>query len=111
VTNQNEAPLQRDGAATAQPPPANKSDILKARLALKASLKDPESVQFMGEYGKPGAVCGMFNAKNSFGGYVGATPYAYVIATGEVLALQDSGTRQETYAMLDKFERYCPPSK
>jgi hypothetical protein len=53
-------------------------------------------------------VCGTFNAKNSYGGYVGQTLYLYVIATGEVQILDRSGTPSENSAATARFERYCP---
>lgn len=51
----------------------------KAKTAVKALLNDPDSAQFTEvQSGKnPGDVCGMVNAKNRMGGYVGATPFLY----------------------------------
>ncbi len=52
-----------------------------AKRAVKAQLKDPDSAEF-GEVSTfrdadddVRWVCGIVNAKNSFGGYVGATPF------------------------------------
>jgi hypothetical protein len=64
----------------------------KARAAMSAvmsKLKDPMSAQFMSfshpdpmysQYPK-NTVCGMVNAKNGFGGYVGFSPFAYNVLT------------------------------
>lgn len=52
--------------------PTNKKAIEAAKNIVKEQLKDPESVQFqeivVGEHKK---VTGHYNAKNSYGGYVG----------------------------------------
>ena len=52
----------------------------------KASLKDPDSAKFSNlTIDKLGiALCGWVNAKNSFGGYTGATRFAYVDNVGFV---------------------------
>lgn len=48
---------------------------------LRASLKDPESLQLgtvvTAKQGKWDVVCGEFNAKNGFGGYTGTQRFAY----------------------------------
>lgn len=51
----------------------------KAKTAVKALLNDPDSAQFTDvRPGKSaGDMCGMVNAKNRMGGYVGATPFFY----------------------------------
>ena len=63
------------------------SNWSKVQSAVKSNLKDPDSAKF-GRYkaftvndtgGKITAICGYVNAKNSYGGYGGMTPY---IATG-----------------------------
>jgi hypothetical protein len=59
-----------------------------ARLAVKSLLKDPGSAEFTNERvlkdasGNPTVVCGEVNAKNAFGGYVGAQKFFDVIHTG-----------------------------
>jgi hypothetical protein len=71
-----------------------------ARQTLLANLKDPKSAEigkmYRNEYrskerwpfGGPSAnrdvVCGLVNAKNSYGGYNGNTLFAYVIDTKKV---------------------------
>jgi hypothetical protein len=86
---------------------ATKADVPVARAALKRSLKDPESARFSGEAFRPGAICGLVNSKNSYGGYVGDFAYLYVLATGEVYVLQSTGDHTEDGTVLAKFERYC----
>lgn len=51
----------------------------EAKDAVKRLLNDPDSAQFSElKNGKnKGDVCGMVNAKNRMGGYVGATPFFY----------------------------------
>src|SRR5690606_39009213 len=60
-----------------------------AKAAVVAQLKDPDSVQFrdlvVGT--KSGRVCGEFNAKNSFGAYVGYKWFEWDETTGEVQVL------------------------
>jgi hypothetical protein len=52
------------------------SQIRSARERLSLILKDPDSVRFRSEFlGRDGAVCGFFNAKNSYGGYGGFERY------------------------------------
>lgn len=61
--------------------------IERAQQAVAAKLKDPQSAQFgkayvvvetekSSRYTEVKYVCGDVNAKNSFGGYVGATRYS-----------------------------------
>lgn len=50
----------------------------EAQDAVKRLLNDPESARFTDlTTGPDGNVCGMVNAKNRMGGYVGATPFFY----------------------------------
>lgn len=55
-----------------------KSDTDRAREAVTARLKDPDSAKFRNErvVGEDRFVCGEVNAKNSAGGYVGFSSYA-----------------------------------
>lgn len=69
--------------ATAQPLPRfqlTEAHVKTVHDGLRASLKDPESARFgsmVAGVDEKGAVtvCGLVNAKNSFGGYVGNQPY------------------------------------
>lgn len=51
----------------------------EAKEAVKRLLNDPESAQFsdMQDGKGKGDVCGMVNAKNRMGGYVGKTPFLF----------------------------------
>jgi hypothetical protein len=49
---------------------------LAAKAAVLAQLKDPDSAQFVEvQVTDTGVVCGLVNAKNSFGGFVGPTHF------------------------------------
>lgn len=82
-------------AATEPPPPPPKRNLkpadamAEARKEVATKLKDPESARFTDVVYRPNqpnmrgeptdVVCGKVNAKNSFGGYVGARPFVYLI--------------------------------
>jgi hypothetical protein len=79
--------------AAGNPPalPASDADTAKAKAALLQIVKDPDSAKFskvqrVGDY-----ICGMVNAKNSFGGYTGPKPFS-VGADGEALIGGESVT-------------------
>jgi hypothetical protein len=66
--------------------PANA--IAEAKSTITSRLKDPESARFSdvsyktspNARGEPtDVVCGMVNAKNSYGGYTGAKPFVYFV--------------------------------
>jgi len=59
---------------------ANNGLIEKAKSEVNRSLKDPEATRFRNvrvKKGENGIVIGEFNAKNSFGGYVGYEKFYY----------------------------------
>ena len=87
---------------------ATKANILLARAAAKHMLKDPESARFSLEIQHAEAVCGFVNSKNSYGGYVGESPYIYVNATRDVFILQHGGSDDQRIALLKKLNYYCP---
>ena len=75
---------------------AKQSDLEKnATEAVKRMMKDPESTQFRdlrtinNKTGK-NAICGEVNSKNSYGGYVGFTPFSY---SEEGVAIVNSSDR------------------
>ena len=73
------------------------------------SLKDPASVQFRGVKAyKSGAVCGEYNAKNGFGGYVGFARFG-VSADGSIMDAPDVSGLDADYAkqVLALFEAKC----
>lgn len=59
----------------------------EVETAVKAKLNDPDSAQFSEISTKDGVTCGLVNAKNKFGGYVGRR--AFIYAGGKV-HFQDS---------------------
>lgn len=76
--------------------------IEKAKMEVIRKMKDPDSVQFRNliGYGKEGRfvtiLCGEVNAKNSYGGFIGFTPFWNVGGTG---LIADSKDNKELYAM------------
>lgn len=48
-----------------------------AQKAVKSLLNDPDSAQFFDVQRNGENVCGLVNAKNRMGGYVGKTPFMY----------------------------------
>ncbi len=57
--------------------PPDKGVVERAKSSVKEQLKDPESAQFKIKAAAGPIVCGTVNAKNSYGGYVGATRFMY----------------------------------
>ncbi len=53
--------------------------VADAQTYIRRAMRDPESVRFRNvrAFGSTGAVCGLYNAKNGYGGYVGETPFVY----------------------------------
>jgi hypothetical protein len=74
-------------------------------------LRDPDSARFSAELLNPGAVCGLVNARNAFGGYTGFEPWLYEVETGRAFLLTEGETSSEKEAVLRLFERYCAGSK
>lgn len=81
-------------AATEPPPPPPKRNLkpadamAEARKEVATKLKDPESARFTdvrylttpNARGEPtDVVCGKVNAKNSYGGYAGASGFVYMV--------------------------------
>jgi hypothetical protein len=81
--------------------PAKPNAIALAHERVKDALKDPESARFKGEFvGKDGAVCGLVNAKNSYGGYGGFE--RYIVETDRVQLDGD-----EKWKMDSRWEDVC----
>ncbi|MFV8905739.1 hypothetical protein ABQ333_10895 [Serratia fonticola] len=73
--------------------------VSNAESKVSMSLKDPSSARFTG--GKSyssGAICGLVNAKNSFGGYSGNSRYIYYAKN--VLLEETEGDFQKYWAKL-----------
>ena len=76
--------------------------------AVRSSLKDPESARFSNVYmaadGK--YACGDVNAKNSMGGYVGATVFMLQVETGRVEFMPpDADPNQSTQEQIAALEK------
>lgn len=78
--------------------PATKEEIALATHSIMAQVKDPDSVQVRALYvanvmpagDRERILCGEFNAKNSYGGYVGFGPFVGYIrysANGQIAAV------------------------
>lgn len=86
------------------------------RSALSGYLKDPASAQIEITNHKGDAVCGRYNAKNSYGGYVGFKFFTFEPSSGDLYLLgtviRKSGKVEDVNSMLeydgtdfDEFER------
>lgn len=95
-------------------------DELRAatETAIRSNLNDPASAQFVGVHngGSPGTVCGRFNAKNGFGGYVPFRRF-YALSSKPVIGEQleiEPVTKIERAAQPDFDEHYfanCGPER
>ena len=68
---------------------------------VKLDLKDPESARFglmvaASHPNKSSMVCGMVNAKNSYGGYTGDRPYFGLLISGNRFVVINIGSRQSS---------------
>jgi hypothetical protein len=72
----------------------------EAKREVRKHLIDPSSGQFesVHENRRTGAVCGLVNAKNRMGAYVGASPFVYEKSSGATL-VQEQPTERD-------FERF-----
>lgn len=78
------------------------SDTGDAYRAVKARAKDPESVKFdTVVYRDTRFVCGHFNAKNSFGAYVGRTAFIYNAAQGRL------AVHGESSGFVEDWNKHC----
>lgn len=85
---------------------ANGTDVLegwKARRAVTASLRDPDSAKISNVRSVTGAkgqraVCGVVNARNGFGGWAGPSPFMYFTDDGSVYVIGDSATESQREA-------------
>lgn len=82
-------------APPATPITLTSQQVKDIEIGVRASLKDPDSAKFSGPVlGAKRAngdieACGTVNAKNSYGGYVGASPYVATLRDRKVI---DSAT-------------------
>ncbi|HWV51561.1 hypothetical protein [Pseudorhodoplanes sp.] len=120
---------QTDGAPTttaqaqapvAEPPPPRRNlkpveAMGEARDRVTSALKDPESARFTEVTYKPAqpnargeptdVVCGMVNAKNSFGGYTGAKPFVYFVDRKQVTMSDGAGVDRELGLTI--YKNFC----
>lgn len=85
------------------------ADQLKAvQEGVRGRLKDPMSAMFPGETRAAVAAdgeitaCGLVNAKNSFGGYTGASLYIAIMKGGTVV---DASVENSQYGIVQSFCR------
>lgn len=89
----------------------SENDIVHAQNVIKEMLKDPESARFRRVYGAQGevdkiAICGEFNAKNSYGGYTGYKPFM-VFEDGDRGFVWDSNADGFSFDNM-MIEEICP---
>jgi len=86
--------------------PAAQERALREKFEL--SLKDPSSAQYQGDFlhGSPGhfALCGVVNAKNSFGGYTGNSRF---ISAQDGLVEMDGVSLDRTAKFATDWFEYC----
>lgn len=83
-------------AAKPTRPNPNAAIIARAKAAVARDMKDPGSVQFRNvrvyRHDEQVHVCGEFNAKNGYGGYVGFQPF---VSDGNFASTDSDGIRFE----------------
>lgn len=84
--------------------PKNDPAIVAAEDSVRKMLKDPESAKFTDTHkAHTGAVCGLVNAKNSYGGYAGASRF---IVTPELARIEgDSDDHGFSYRWVELCEK------
>lgn len=81
------------------------SDVEKNVIqeSVRGKLKDPDSAKFsmpqVNENGAPNVYCGLVNAKNSYGGYTGFTPFMATL-------VRTNGEVKGSFAMLPSSSRF-----
>lgn len=91
-------------AALAQEDPA----IAKAKAAISARLKDPDSARFTDVSINGNVVCGRVNAKNAFGGYVGGQPFRYFMQDGTAVIVDRAGISTVFLDTMSQPGTFCP---
>jgi hypothetical protein len=82
------------------------AEIKQVQAGVQASLKDPASAIFSGatlaakEANGDITACGLVNAKNSYGGYVGASPYIATMRNGIVVDSATGSGRDDVNILL-----------
>lgn len=90
-------------------PPSNHEELIKSFLS--ASLIDPYSAMYTFDHPVKGwtkaageaygwVVCGSLNAKNRFGGYVGAKPFYVMIKNNKIIrCLHEGKTEPDSFSL------------
>ncbi|GGC04228.1 hypothetical protein GCM10007171_21600 [Dickeya fangzhongdai] len=74
--------------------------LFNARSSARLQLKDSSSATFSGErVSRDGSICGLVNAKNSFGAYTGNVRYLYAVGVSYI----DDGSSDFQNA----WDKYC----
>jgi hypothetical protein len=89
------APLEASAQPPKEPPGTpitlTAQQVKEIQAGVRAFLKDPDSAKFSGPVlaaKRPNGdieACGMVNAKNSYGGYAGDSPYVATLRNGKVI--------------------------
>jgi hypothetical protein len=87
--------------------------IADAEGNLRQMMKDPESVRFRDVHANraTGAVCGYYNAKNSYGGYVGESPFIYYHSPSYPAPQMLFGNDIAATTTSPYVVAFCPPDK
>lgn len=81
------------GASGATSESSDERSIRMAKEAVIKQLKDPSSAIFEGmRVTSPGEVCGVVNAKNSFGGYAGSKRFKWTIIVPDYVNFLSEGS-------------------
>lgn len=86
------------------------AEITAARTAVRGILKDPQSARFsdgQDKFMKPGAICGLVNAKNGYGGYTGDQVYLYIQQSRQAFIWGETSDREVRAVQLQLFSTYC----
>lgn len=113
-------PVAQPQQVAAAPPETGKPPKPAAIAAIKATaaktFKDPPAAKWerMQQATRPDAkgeptevVCGYVNAKNSFGGYIGPKPFAFLVKTGDLFVLDEGDGPAMKLAGVHVIERFC----
>jgi hypothetical protein len=92
--------------AHARPAAQSSSSLGLIRERLNHVLRDPASAQIQITRTLPSKVCGRFNAKNAYGGYVGFKPFSYVRGSGELhyagMIVHQDGTVEDLDSVMNR---------
>jgi|JRYL01.1.fsa_nt_gb hypothetical protein len=91
---------------------AESEAIDTAKERILANLKDPDSVKFRNVKAfENGAVCGEYNARNSYGGYVGYKHFGYTASGASIKPPMENLTGDYAKYASDAFYTRCAEAK